>query len=102
MQLKPATIRRLIPFAIPAILAPFACAAPLFQDNFDTDSSANWTVRSGYYEGSDPNDYTVDWAFDYSQLTVTVYKSVADPEPVQFTIPPAPNSAEPPAESGSP
>ncbi|MGE3309102.1 MAG: hypothetical protein AB7O66_03965 [Limisphaerales bacterium] len=93
MQLKHAIIRRLIPFAIPAALAPFACAAPLFEDNFDTDSSANWTVRAGYYEGSDPNDYTVDWAFDYSQLTVSVYKSAADAEPVQFTIPPAPNSA---------
>jgi hypothetical protein len=93
MHLNPAMFRRLIPLVLPVALAPFASAAPLFEDNFDTDSSANWTVKTGYFEGSNPDDYSIDWAFDYSQLTVKVYKSAGDAEPVEFAIPPAPNSA---------
>lgn len=92
MHLKPAMFRRLLPLALPVALAPFASAAPLFEDTFDSDTSANWTVRTGYYEGSDPTDFSVDWAFDYSQLTVRVYRFADDPEPTEFAIPPAPNS----------
>lgn len=92
MQLIPCLFRRLLPLALPVALAPLASAAPLFEDTFDTDSSANWTVKTGYYEGSNPNDFSIDWAFDYSQLKVKVYKSAADTEPVEFNIPPAPNS----------
>lgn len=48
----------------------------LFSDNFDTDSSANWTVRFG--ANNDIYDANVRWAFDYSTLSPAV--------------PPAPNS----------
>ncbi|MBL9129202.1 MAG: hypothetical protein JNL97_16250, partial [Verrucomicrobiales bacterium] len=58
MYPKPAMLRRLLPLALPVALAPAAGAAALFQDNFDTDSSANWTVKTGYYDGSNPNDYS--------------------------------------------
>jgi len=92
MQLKSSQFRRLIPLVLPVALAPFVSAAPLFEDNFDTDSSANWTVKTGYFEGSNPDDFSVDWAFDYSQLKVKVYKFAGDAEPVEFSIPPAPSS----------
>lgn len=90
MHPKPAMLRRFLPLVL--ALAPAAGAAPLFEDNFDTDSSANWTVKTGYFEGSNPEDYSIDWAFDYGQLTVKTYKSAADAEPVEIPIPPAPNS----------
>ncbi|HJN81720.1 MAG TPA: Calx-beta domain-containing protein, partial [Verrucomicrobiota bacterium] len=60
-------------------------AQVLFEDNFNTDTSANWTVLSG--TNADENDaaydaalgdFTVDFAFDYSTRG----------------IPPAPNSAD--------
>ncbi|MFN7138115.1 MAG: immunoglobulin domain-containing protein [Limisphaerales bacterium] len=53
----------------------------LFQDDFDTDSSANWLVFAGSGSGA---DHTVDWAFDYSSY-FSVYNNA--------TIPPAPNSS---------
>jgi hypothetical protein len=92
MHPKSAMIRRLLPLALPVALVPLASAAPLFEDNFDTDTSANWTIRTGYFEGSNPEDYSVDWAFDYGQLTVLTYRYAGDPEPVETPIPPAPNS----------
>ena len=92
MHLNLAMLRRFLPLALPVALAPATSAAPLFEDSFDTDSSANWTVTQGYYQGSNPDDFSIDWAFDYSQLTVKVYTSAADAEPDQFNIPPAPNS----------
>lgn len=71
--------------------APVVLAAPLFEDNLDTDSSANWTVKAGYYEGTAADDYSVDWAIDYSQLTTKIYTAIgSDPEVVN--IPPAPHS----------
>jgi len=60
-------------------------AQVLFEDNFNTDTSANWTVLSG--TSADENDaaydaalgdFTVDFAFDYSTRG----------------IPPAPNSGD--------
>ncbi len=93
MDLNSKMLLRFLSLTLPAALASAASAAPLFEDNFDTDSSANWTVRAGYFEGSDPTDFSVDWAFDYSQLTVKTYKSATDVEPVEIPIPPAPNSA---------
>ncbi|HJO54952.1 MAG TPA: hypothetical protein QF373_10650, partial [Verrucomicrobiota bacterium] len=60
-------------------------AQVLFEDNFNTDTSANWTVLSG--TNADENDaaydaalgdFTVDFAFDYSTRG----------------IPPAPNSGD--------
>jgi hypothetical protein len=35
----------------------------LFADNFDTDSSANWTVRFAARNGID--DYSTTWAYDW-------------------------------------
>ena len=60
-------------------------AQVLFEDNFNTDTSANWTVLSG--TNADENDaaydaalgdFTVDFAFDYSTRG----------------IPPAPNNGD--------
>src|SRR5687767_4887780 len=55
----------------------------LFQDNFETDSSANWTVHNASDSGTP--DFTVDWAFDYSNTTYTS-------NGVAFKIPAAPSS----------
>lgn len=88
------TLRRIL--ALPAVLslAPMAVvqAAPLFQDDFETDSSANWVVKGDHYEGTASDDYSVDWAFDYGQLRYKIYASADDPEPKEQAIPPAPNS----------
>ncbi len=54
----------------------------LFSDNFDTDTSANWTVTEG--SGNGIPDYAVFFAFDY--LTNTFTRNG-----VTGTIPPAPN-----------
>ena len=56
----------------------------LFQDTFETDTSANWNVFAGSPSGVE--DYTVDWAFDYS---TNRYVSSG----VTNTIPSAPNSS---------
>jgi len=48
----------------------------LFSDDFDTNSSANWTVRFG--ANNDIYDADIRWAFDYNTLVPP--------------IPPAPNS----------
>jgi hypothetical protein len=40
----------------------------LFADNFDTDSSANWTLRFAARNGID--DYTTSWAYDYSGVFI--------------------------------
>jgi hypothetical protein len=55
----------------------------LFQDNFDTDNSANWDVLNGSNSGTP--DSSVDWAFDYSNTTYTS-------NGVALKIPPAPTS----------
>lgn len=54
----------------------------LFQDDFNTDSSANWTILFG---AADPTilDYTANFAYDYGQI------GFADP-----VIPPAPHSTD--------
>jgi hypothetical protein len=56
----------------------------LFEDNFDSDSSANWNVFNA--ADSATEDFTVDWAFDYANTTYTS-NSVA------LKIPPAPSSS---------
>lgn len=58
-------------------------AATLFEDNFETDTSANWAV----YGASD--DYTAQFAFDYGLVKYTYESSSGF---VTNTIPPAPNS----------
>jgi hypothetical protein len=43
-------------------------AAVLFSDDFDSDSSANWTLRFG--ANNDIYDAEVKWAFDYGTLGI--------------------------------
>ncbi len=81
-----------LPAALLLALPLAAPAAPLWQDTFETDTSANWTVKVGYYDGTASDDYSVDWAFDYGQLKYKIYKSAADDAPVESPIPPAPHS----------
>src|SRR5687767_11337129 len=67
-----------------AIWSPAATSEPiLFQDNFETDTSANWDVLNGSESGTP--DFTVNWAFDYGTTTYTS-------NGVAFNIPAAPNS----------
>ena len=40
----------------------------LFADNFDADSSADWTLRFASRNGID--DYTTSWAYDYSSANI--------------------------------
>src|SRR5688500_273877 len=58
------------------------CDTSLSQDNFDTDTSANWNIFAGSPCGT--GDQTVDWALDYS--TSRIAASATN------TIPPAPTS----------
>ncbi|HXU79412.1 MAG TPA: Calx-beta domain-containing protein [Methylomirabilota bacterium] len=63
--------------------APWAPAQTvLYSDNFDIDSSANWTVKVG--SGNGTPDAAIFFAFDYS-TTKFVRNGVTN------TIPPAPN-----------
>jgi Immunoglobulin domain len=56
----------------------------LFADNFDADSSMNWS----FYWGAQDNlpDFTTNWAFNYGVVPYT-YNGTT------YLIPPAPNSA---------
>lgn len=62
-------MRRITRLALAAALAsavPTVCSAvPLFEDNFDTDSTANWAVNSAE-GGNNP----VDFHFDYSTVGI--------------------------------
>src|SRR5688572_260478 len=55
----------------------------LFEDNFETDSSADWDMLNGSNSGTP--DFSVNWAFDYTNTTYTS-------NGVALKIPPAPNS----------
>lgn len=83
-------LRSLLPLALAGAVGQ-AHAQALFSDDFDTDSSANWTVFTGYYSDEpNPNDYTLEWAFDYSTQN---YKRFSDDVNfVEATVPPAPGS----------
>lgn len=81
-----------LPASLLLALPPLAGAVPLWQDNLDTDTSANWAVKVGYYDGTAADDYSIDWAIDYSKLTYKFYLSPADEAPVEIAIPPAPRS----------
>lgn len=48
-----------------AVLASPAISAPLYVNNFDTDTTADWTVR-----GSANVDYLADFFYDYSAIGV--------------------------------
>lgn len=58
---------------------------PLFAEDFDTNTSTNWTVAWGAANGLP--DFTVDWAFDYGATPYTF-------NGVTGLIPPAPNSPD--------
>ena len=73
-------------------LAPGSLAQTLFQDKFETPSALNYDLLVDHYAGSVTNDYTIDWAFDYSQSTYNFFTS-ATAEPDLRTVPLAPNSA---------
>lgn len=80
-------MNRLIPLLVltSGLMGPGAHAqAPLYADDFETDTSANWAVFEG--SGNGVPDFTAEFSFDYSQQ-----KFVASG--VTNTIPPAPNSA---------
>jgi hypothetical protein len=67
-----------------------AQSPPLFSDDFDTDTSANWSVFNGSASGTP--DFTAQFSFDYGSTRHTV----TDPNTglvITNTIPPAPNSA---------
>ena len=64
----------------------------LFQDAFESNSSANYDLRVGYYTGTATNDYTLEWSYDYSALTFNRFASQTA-TPQTLPVPPAPNSA---------
>ncbi|MBI2946998.1 MAG: hypothetical protein HYY23_05090 [Verrucomicrobia bacterium] len=69
------SLRRLVLAAIQTALVAHAQAqAPLFSDDFDTDTSANWDVFNG--SGNGTPDFSAEFNFDYSK----------------HKIPPAPNT----------
>ncbi len=91
MNLPRSLCRLLLPFASSLFVAQSTHGAALFEDTFDSDSSANWSVLTGYYADSVTNDYTAEFAFDYSQQTYKRY--AADNQTFEeYPIPPAPNS----------
>ena len=64
----------------------------MFQDGFESNTSANYDLRVGYYAGTSTNDCTLDWSYDYSALTYNRFASqTATPE--TWAVPAAPNSA---------
>lgn len=70
--------------SLPAFLLVSSNSFPvLFSDNFDTDTSRNWS----FFWGANDNlpDYTTNWAFNYGVIPYT-YNGVT------YLIPPAPNS----------
>lgn len=70
--------------SIPAALRVRESHFPiLFQDDFETNSSANWNLFWG--SGNNVPDYTADWSFDYKTNTYTFNGKT-------YSIPPAPNS----------
>jgi len=74
--------------------AAWLCAqaqpTPLFSDDFETDTSANWFVFDG--SGSGTSDYTVEFSFNYGAVKYTFTNTVTHTV-LTNTIPPAPNSS---------
>ncbi|MCC6232808.1 MAG: hypothetical protein IT580_09205 [Verrucomicrobiales bacterium] len=81
---------RLAPAVLLLALPVTLHAAPLFEDSFDTDTSANWTIKTGYFEGSATDDYSAEWGVDYSQLKYKFYTAIDTFE--ELAIPAAPSS----------
>lgn len=83
---------RAVAVAAVALLSIPVRGQALFQDNFESNTSASYDLRVGYYNGTATNDYTLDWSYDYSALTFNRFASqTATPE--TLPVPPAPNSA---------
>lgn len=72
-------------------VAGVARGETLFQDTFDTDTSAGWNVFIGSYTADDA-DYRIDWNFDYGTQTYNYFDTPTTLEPRMLTVPPAPNS----------
>ena len=83
---------RTVAVAAVALLTTPLWGQALFQDGFESNTSANYDLRVGYYAGTSTNDYTLDWSYDYSSLTYNRFASqTATPE--TLAVPAAPNSA---------
>jgi hypothetical protein len=83
---------RTVAVAAVALLTTPLWGQALFQDGFESNTSANYDLRVGYYAGTSTNDYTLDWSYDYSALTYNRFASqTATPE--TLAVPAAPNSA---------
>jgi hypothetical protein len=65
-------------------------AQVLFSEDFETDTSANWSVFDG--SGNGTPDFTAQFAFDYGTTKYT-FTDERTGVTVTNTIPPAPNSA---------
>jgi hypothetical protein len=82
---------RTVAVAAVALLTTPLWGQALFQDGFESNTSANYDLRVGYYAGTSTNDYTLDWSYDYSALTYNRFASqTATPE--TLAVPAAPNS----------
>ncbi|MFM7101189.1 MAG: hypothetical protein ACKO3N_08450 [Verrucomicrobiota bacterium] len=90
--MKTQTLRRGASLALLVLLARSSQAQSLFSENFDTNTSANWSVYAGYEPaaGGADDDYVIDWAFDYSQQGFNLF-TAPGAEPQALKVPPSPN-----------
>lgn len=83
-------LRLLLPLALAGAVVQ-ARGETLFSDDFETDTSANWDLFTGYYsDETNPNDYSVEWAYDYSKQNYKLFPDGVNP--VEAPVPPAPGS----------
>lgn len=84
---------------VPAVLAAGitglcsqGLAQTLFKDTFESNTQADYDLKVGYYTGSVDNDYSIEWAYDYSGQVYNFFASAtSDPDP--RIVPLSPNSA---------
>lgn len=97
----PNALRFLAALTVPALSTAVA-AAPLFSDDFNDPvvSATKWNVFNGHLVGNDgngdpyaPDDFRVEWGYDYSQLTYIFYQDGADPG-TTLPVPPAPKTRD--------
>lgn len=68
-------------------------AQTLFKDTFESNTQANYDLRLGYYSADTvTNDYTIEWAYDYSGQTYNVFTSATSDAETRV-VPASPNSA---------
>lgn len=91
-----ANYQKSIRYLLPIVLAGTVVQArgeTLFSDDFETDTSGNWDLFTGYYsDETNPGDSTVEWAFDYSKQTYTLFPDSVTG--VELPVPPAPGSGD--------